>query len=278
MKKSIGLFVVIVFLVTTFFAFSSPVCAYDDYIYVNEPYYETMFYANGDIPMAEIAISVSRSGYYMIQTFGFPAEENDELYPGFQIENTAMSLVDSFGDYVGYAESSTGYDYGCFMFVELSEELDYILEITCSHACTSRLSITYAEGLFELPNRTDLYSQILTYGISTEFSTTVEFRFYAFNKYQAQVSLVISDGDTFRTPLVYGCGYEKVYLIDPRMYINSISAYGRPAIYEITSPDFDGVDLEAGVPYYLVTYLDFGSGDGDYLFHDVPEIIVQIVF
>ena len=272
MKRFLSILMAVAMIAAVMLAFPAPANAFNYYVYeLNEfqPYFEGIFITNGSPSTTEFDITVYYSGYYIIQTYGFPDCEHDESWPGYQIENTSMTLFNEDGDLEYETVSMSGYGYGCFMYVYLNSGEQYTVEVVCSHETRAVFSITYAENYFldNTDSYYDIEASILGQGVICEFY--FDWR----NEYQALVRTVYVDEDGEWNVEVSGCGYEKVLLINPCGHHSSGFTF-----YELSDPDNGPFELEEDVLYYMVVYLDHCLYGLDAYFEDVQEILVQVTF
>ena len=260
-------------LAVAFFGFAIPVNADSRTCYMTEQYYEEVFDFSVDSLTQEIELTVPYSGYYVIQTFGFPIQ-NANL--GLE-NNGATSSIKLFqGDNLitRTLSENGGYGRGRFLHCELAANIEYRLLIVFNQAQTGRLSITYTEGGSNEDVPIPSYNDIGSFGPGT-----IPFYFYSGNKYYAQIARLIyvpgEDDDPYAPKefefSLAGQSYERAFVFDPTSseYFAGVELNENYSVY---------MDMIPNVPYYFVVYFPEAVLGDDFLFIDVPYITVELTF
>jgi len=261
MKKLISLLMTLVMIATMTLTFSSPVSATDNVFCVTGAYCEKIFEVNSSDDYADVTFTVSYTGYYIIQTFGF-YDEHDSL-----IESGAYMEVYSSDDYIGAGEYFTGYNGGCLFRGYFEENEEYRVYIhNASNALYGRLSFTQAKSYFEYDN--PQYGNIPRIPADYNGSPTMTYPLVDHTD-QALVFVVDYTANSnmpTRNYVVHAvcCSCTRMLLVVPHGH-GFVEYGGYQVIFDV-SPNSAGAPLTESDLYYLVVYR--GVGPGDCLDHD----------
>ena len=211
------------------------------------PYYEEILDFS-ESNRQVISFTVPHTGYYIIQTFGFTIGSDSEGVTRQMILKQGTTILANNR----YSYGSAGYGHGLLINHYLYEGTLYSLDIMVQGSEQARLSITYAEGLFNAFAPIAYYDQIRPYTVSFAMPLEIEFSFTTSNWRYAQVALVQNNDDVPGNVQIYidGWDYVAVFLLDPR----SGELFAGPI-----SPQSTDTQMDPGVPYYLVVYLPEGD-------------------
>lgn len=250
-KRVFSMALAIALLAVSVFTFPASASADDAIIYNlyeahSEIYIDLL--DGGNTASRTIKFTVPYDGWYIIQTMGFPADDDVG-----NARTATMTLKDSTNQRIPEnGISGRGYGEGKLIHGELSSGEIYTLRLGFSDAEAAGLVITYAEGLFERSAPISRYSHITSFE-----PDVIEFTFTQSNHQQAQVALVehSEEGVVDLEVDVYGSPFACAYLLDPRVSDDT----GSTMLYSGCT-----VSLDPGVPYYLVVYLEQGDTPVDF--------------
>ena len=165
MKKFISMLLVTAFMLAAFSAFGVPASAVDDTFTVTGPYFEDTVSFGPDY---ECSFTVEQGGMYIIQTFGFLGVEAESSSVGNGGTVSYMTLKDNDGTVIEIGTGQSGYGENAFMYVALSANVQYTLEIEGGDEI-GRISFTNTTGLFDDTLDPQYYYDIYEF---TSFVTT----------------------------------------------------------------------------------------------------------
>ena len=257
-KRLLSALLAVCLFVAAFSVFVTPANSIDIPRNIQLPYYEEILDFSESTRQV-ISFTVPYTGYYIIQTFGFTIGSDSEGVTRQMILKQGTSVF--VNNRYGYG--SAGYGHGALINHYLYEGTLYSLDIWVQGSEQARLSITYAEGLFNAFAPITYYDQIRPYTVNCAVPLEIEFSFTTSNRRYAQVALIQHNDEEARNVQIFidGWDYVAAFLLDPR----SGELFAGPI-----SPQSTDTQMDPGVPYYLVVYLP----EGDIYVED--EIIVTV--
>ena len=241
-------------------AFAAPANAIYFPSNISGPYYEEILDFSESTTQV-ISFTVPYTGYYIIQTFGFTIGSDSEgVTRRMTLKQGNSVLVNN-----QYGYGSAGYGHGVLINHYLYEGTLYSLDVWVQGSEQARLSITYAEGLFNTFAPITYYSQIRPYAVSYAEPLEIEFSFTEENRRYAQVALIQHNEDAGSVQAyIEGWDVVTMFLLDPR----SGELFEGPI-----SPQATDDLMDPGVPYYLVIFLP----EGDTYVEDTITVTVTII-
>lgn len=261
-KKIVSFSLAVIVMLCAMFSFCGEVYAEDDpsiYMELDDgPYLEIEFDFEYDSRFQTVEFYPDLPGYYIIQVFG-----GNSLGQNPDASLYYLTVEDCYGNEVARGIDASGHGNGRMLYCWLMTYM-YTIDIGFDYDCEyARLSITYAEDFY--PHSSNLnFESIQTYTVP---GMLLDFTFYRYNEYQAQVVLIRPEVTDYYEFNVSGTETGAVYLIDP-------SQPGTFNWIPIRADEFWNIILHEDELYYLVVFVYHDYGEEVFL--DTDEVVVTV--